>query len=475
MRLLLSALLLFTLQAGISQNMQALHGSPFAGSMATDYNPAGILNAPYKWDVTIIGAQAKAVSNGFYLDKYSLLSSSDTVFIRGRGGYFQRYAHTSATVNLFHIRYRINRRTAFSIGGNVRSYSNARTSRISYSDDDNTLVSLAQQNINSPAPAANITSTTWAELGITFAQVLSSNTFGRLQGGVQLSIMRALSGAYANVSNVQFQPVAGGQDFQFTNGNIQYGYSNNYDRLDSNLSTMTNIKNFMRGMAMNIGFSAGLEYVKYWDDAGTFTEPWPDDYDWKLSLSLMDVGRNRFNFGTASAKASGVQPNVYASQVQYKFDSLERVRDFSDSLKTIAASFANQRGTFSIRNPTRLIVNFDKQFDDNYFINAEVQWNLNKADENLHYNSQELTIAALTPRWETSKWGVYVPIQYTTGGRTWLGLAGKAGPLLVGLHNLASLLGKNSFPNAGAYVSLRIYPGNSNGKDKSLACPPGAR
>lgn len=475
MRNLLTVFFSLSFYTGMSQNMQALHGSPFAGSMATDYNPAGILNAPYKWDVTIIGAQAKAVSNSFYLDKYSLLSSSDTIYARGRSGYFERYAHTSATVNLFHIRYRINSKSAFSIGGNVRSYVNGRTSPISYSDDNNTLINLAAQNLNSPPPAANTVSSTWAELGVTYARVLSSSTSGRLQGGIQLSLMRAISGAYGNVSNVHFEPAAGGTDYLFTNGNARYGYSNNYDKLDSNLSTITNIKNFMRGMAMNLGFSAGLEYVKYWDDASSFIEPWPDDYDWKLSVSLMDVGRNKYTYGRSSAITSGVQPNVYASDLQNKFADIERASDLSDSLRSIAANFAFQRGSFSIRNPTRLIINFDKQFDHDYFINAEVQWNLNKVDNKLRFNTRELTIAAITPRWETSTWGVYLPIQYTAEGKTWVGLAGKAGPLLLGLHNLASILGKNSFPNAGAYVSIRIYPGNSNGKDKSLACPPNAR
>lgn len=474
MRNLLIVLFILSLQTtGISQNMQALHGSPFAGSMATDYNPAGLLNAPYKWDVTIVGVQAKTISNGFYLDKYSLLSSSDTVFVRGRGGYFQRYAHASSTVNLFHIRYRINKRNAIAIGGNVRAYLNARTSKLSYSDDNNTLVSLAQQNINNATPAANAVHSTWAEAVFSYARVLSASQSGRLQAGVSLNIMRALSGGYANMANVQFIPAQSG-DYQFTDGSIQYGYSRNYDRLDSNQSTMRNIRNFMSGMAMRVGFSAGVEYVKYWDEAVRTTDPWPDDYNWKLSVSLMDIGSNRYTYGAYSGSASGARPGVYASTVQNKFDSLERVRDFRDSLRSIAARFTNLQGVFSLRNPTRLIVNFDKQFDNNYFINGELQLNLNRVDESLRYNTRELTIAAVTPRWETSAWGVYLPVQYTTEGRTWVGLAGKAGPLLIGFHNLANIFGKNSFPNAGAYVQLRIYPGNSNGKDKGLNCPPPA-
>jgi hypothetical protein len=285
--------------------------------------------------------------------------------------------------------------------------------------------------------------------------------------------MRAISGGYANMSNIQFTP-AGNGDYLFTDGSIKYGYSRNYDRLDSNQSTLRNIKNFMTGNAMRLGGSIGLEYVRYWDEAVRTTDPWPDEYNWKLSVSLMDIGSNQFTYGTYSGAASGVAPGAYAGTVQQKFDSLERIRDFRDSLRSISARFTDQRGNFSLRNPTRLLINFDKQFDNDYFINAELQLNLNKVDETLHYNTRELTIAAITPRWETSDWGVYLPIQYTTEGRTWVGLAGKAGPLLIGFHNLANIFGKNSFPNAGAYLQLRIYPGNSSGKEKGLKCPPPA-
>ncbi|BAV10137.1 hypothetical protein FLA_6197 [Filimonas lacunae] len=438
--------------------------------MAIDYNPAGILNAPFKWDVTIIGAQVKTMSNGFYLDRYNLLSSSDTVYVVGKDGYYSRYAHASATINLFHIRYQLSKRSAISVGGNVRSYTNAVTSPLYYSDSL-TFTGIAARNLNTPSLSAAATSNTWAELTMAYARVLSSNTFGRWQAGVQLSVMRAISGAYATVSNVQFESSAIPGNSLLTNGYAQYGYSSNYDRLDSNNSTFTNIKNFMRGMAMNVGVSAGIEYVRYWDDAGPFIEPRPDDYNWKLSVALLDIGTNTFTYSGRSAQAVGVKPNTYASSLENKFNNIDRAEGLNDSLRSIAQSFRNLNGRFSLRNPTRLVINFDKQFDNDYFLNAELQLNTNRLHNTLHYNSQETTIAAVTARKETSKWGVYVPLQYTTTGKVWLGLAGKAGPLLIGLHNLSWLFSKHGFPNGGAYVSLRIIPGNRKEKDNSLACP----
>ena len=50
----------------------------------------------------------------------------------------------------------------------------------------------------------------------------------------------------------------------------------------------------------------------------------------------------------------------------------------------------------------------------------------------------------ITPRWETKKLGAYLPIQFNNQNQFWMGAALKAGPLLIGVHNLANLFSKSS-------------------------------
>lgn len=327
-------------------------------------------------------------------------------------------------------------------------------------------------NRNIPTLQALTQSSSWMELKLGYARVLSQTREGRWQAGIQLRVMRALSGIHARLFNVYFEQQASPvtpDDYVLTDGNAIYGYSSNYDRTSKNNTTGANIKAFLSGMANTMGMDLGVEYIRYWTDANDYAKPAPHDYNWKLSVALLDIGKNKYTYGKASAHISGAKSNTYASSLQYKFNDLENIQQFSDSLKSIAGSYDTLRGGFSINNPTRLLLNFDKSFERNLYINAELQWSIGTLDNAQRLNTKELTTFALTPRWEKKEFGVYLPFQYTLEGNVWVGLAGKAGPLLVGLNNLGWLLGKKSFPNGGGYVTLQIRPGNK--KEKDAACP----
>jgi hypothetical protein len=471
MRINLIIVLLLIISPAFTQNLQAIHGSPYAGSMAPDYNPAGILNAPYRWDLTIAGVQAKTMSNTFYLEPYNLLPGTDTIYAKSRDGYFSRYAHTSATVNLLHFRYMLNEQSAFSVGINIRSYAHARTSPVAWSDTITRISEFAALNRSIPTIQALTQSSGWLEFKLGYARVLSQNQSGRWQGGVQLRAMRALSGIHARLYNVYFEQEASPvtpDDYRLTDGNAIYGYSNNYDKTNNDQTTGANIKAFLSGMTNTIGMDLGVEYIRYWEDANDYAKPEPHDYNWKFSAALLDIGKNKYIYGRASAHVFTAKQNVYASTIQNKFTGVENIHQFSDSLKSIAGNYDTLRGGFAINNPTRLVLNFDKSFERNLFVNAELQWSFGTLDGQ-RLNTKELTTFAITPRWEKKEFGVYLPFQYTLEGNTWVGLAGKAGPLLVGLHNLGWLLGKKSFPNGGGYVTLQIRSGNK--KEKDADCP----
>lgn len=474
MRTLIILLLILCVSPAFPQQLQALHGSAYAGSMAPDYNPAGILNAPYKWDLTLFGVQAKTMSNAFYLEPWGLLSFSDTVFAKSRNGNFKRYAHTAATVNLLHFRYQLNEKSAFSLGANIRSYAHARTGPFYYHDSINYIFQFAELNQSMSSLYAYTQSNSWLELKAGYARVLKQSYAGRWQGGVQLKLMRSLSGVHGRLSNLDFErrpsPILV-NDFAITSADARYGYSNNFDRTNNDQSTGANIKAFLRNMSNSVGLDLGVEYIRYWESDALYQErpPEPHDYNWKFSAAILDIGSNSYTYGKASAFARGTKDGVYTSSLQNKFNDIENINQLSDTIKAIAATYDTLRGNFSINNPTRLLLNFDKNLERNFYINAELQWSIRSINNEGKLNTKELTTFAVTPRWEKKELGVYLPIQYTIEGATWVGLAAKTGPLLIGFHNLGWLLGKKSAPNGGGYVSLQIRPGKK--KEKDAPCP----
>jgi hypothetical protein len=125
-----------------------------------------------------------------------------------------------------------------------------------------------------------------------------------------------------------------------------------------------------------------------------------------------------------------------------------------------------------VLNPMRLVVNADRYIADDFYINGEVSVNLASLFRKYHSVS-ELNFITVTPRWETRKLGVYLPIQYNAAGKFWIGGAFKAGPLILGLHNWGNVFGKKTIQNGGGYLALviRAWTNNKEKRDRRFNCP----
>jgi len=106
----------------------------------------------------------------------------------------------------------------------------------------------------------------------------------RLTGGITLQIAKALSGGYTKLNNVVTQEVSNGIDtgYIFTNGRIEYAYSDNYDLNFSNGSEFA--KAFIKNAKTGLGMSLGLEYTSYKDPVEEGSIYNPLNYDWKIGI-----------------------------------------------------------------------------------------------------------------------------------------------------------------------------------------------
>jgi hypothetical protein len=81
----------------------------------------------------------------------------------------------------------------------------------------------------------------------------------------------------------------------------------------------------------------------------------------------------------------------------------------------------------------------------------------------------------ITPRWETRRWGFYLPLQFNSRSQFWLGAGFKAGPLMLGFHNLGNIFSKTKMANGGGYLAISVKPGKlvtASVQGKKLDCPP---
>ena len=470
-------MLLFSAGSNIAQNYQAIQGSSYAGSLGVHDNPATIVNTPFKWDVTLFGAQVKSSTNAFTIHDYSILSSPAKSRYEVNSGEYSRYAKLNANINLFNARIAFGRRKAIAFGVNFKSYSNLSTSNYNYSDTVKNTGDFFKINQDNNNFSGNFLSSSWFEFYGSYAATITDDGRGRLNGGITLKLSRGISGAYLKLNNLQYSNSVQNNTilYDISGANFQYGYSSNYDRWLKGNTNNQNVNNFLAFTEGGAAIDAGLEYIvksqdptSYGDNESYF------DYDWKFGLSFLDIGGNQYKYGIQSRYAINVKANINNLVLDQKFDStIKSVKTFNDSLNTVIGQLGAPAGKFTILNPMRIVINADRYIADAFYINASLSINIPTSFLKKYLAVKELNFISVTPRWETKRLGFYLPITINNENQFWIGGAVKLGPLLFGIHNWANIFSKTRMQNGGGYIALTFRaPGNTGSRsDKTLNCP----
>ncbi len=463
-----------------AQDYHAIQGSNYAGSLGVSNNPASMLNTPYSWDVTVAGIQAKYQTNAVRIYDYSLLSSpaaSKYSFINGQ---FARNGRSQANLNLLNARVAWGRTRAIALGANIRSFANISTSEYNYADTITSAYSFFSMNEGTGPYDGKLSSSNLLEFYLSYGQTLIDRPAFRLNGGLTAKINRGLAGLRTDLRNISHttQVEAEGKEYYLNGGDLIYGYSSNFDYLDDNKSGSANTVDFLKATRTGFSMDVGLELlIKPQDIVSPFeADEAYYDYDWKISASVLDLGWGQYRYGVDSRKGSVPSAGVNVRMLDNAIDStISSVADFTDSLSTILPLSYPAPGDYKIFSPARLVLNLDRWLTGNFYLNAELSINVSPLLGKQRLYQEGINLFRLTPRWETRRWGVYMPVQYNYQNRFWVGLAGKAGPLLIGFHNLGNLFSKTKMASGGGYIAIVIRPARSVTASKYqrlLECPP---
>ena len=469
--------LIFSLAAR-AQDYHAIEGSPYAGGIGVANNPASILMTPYPWDITVLSMEEKNTTNAVAFSNFSYLSGlspHDTIHYRFTNGDFKRYAAFNFNMHLLNVRLALGRKQAIAFGANIRGYGAAKTGSVNYNDS---LKNMNQFfNINEGTTyQGNMVSSAWAEIFLTYSRTIIDDEYGRLNAGATLRGTRGISGVYAQLQEGSVSRSVSGPltIYNLLAGRGVYAYSSNYDWWHNNQSTIQNLKDFLGHTQPGAAIDLGAEYVVKTQAVPVYGDP--DnyyDYEWKIGVSLLDVGYNQYKYGSQSRVVGDPNTSVTDSALNEKFDRVNTVAGFNDSMATIVNSIVPLQGMYKIWNPARLVINIDRPLPNDFAVNADLTLNLGGSNNGQRLFTKEITLLAVTPRWETKTLGAYLPVQVTTEGRVWVGGAFKAGPLLLGIHNWANLISTNKMQNGGFYLALVIKPGKgfSFREARKYTCP----
>jgi hypothetical protein len=463
------------LSAVKAQNFHALQGSSYTGAIGVHNNPASIVNTPFPWDVALFGFQVKSSTNAFRIYNYSLLSSPANSQYGITKGDFARFADLNFSMPVLNARIALSRTKSIAFGANIRGYTNLNTSAFNYVD---TLKGISQFfKLNNPnnSVSAKLNSSNWIELFATYAQTIFDNNSNRLNVGITLKASRGFTGSYLRLANSGFTSsvVNNKTTYALKSTSASYIYSRNFDGWNSSAGFGQNIRNFVTYTEGGISADVGAEWLIKGQEVATFgDEDSYFDYDWKIGASLLDMGFNRYRPGQYAAATSVGDGVATSTLLDQKFSKINSIRQVNDSLKTFT-NFQQNGTEYMMINPMRFVLNVDHYLSGDFYVNGEMSINLSPLAGTKRLYVREINFLTLTPRWERKNLGFYMPMQFNNNSQFWVGGAVKAGPLVIGLHNLSSLFSKTKVQNGGGYLAIIIHPYKSMAVkgDKRLDCP----
>jgi hypothetical protein len=477
-RILLVAGYCITYTAVSGQNYHAINGSSYAGVMGVDNNPASIVFTPYKWDVNILSAQYKGSSNAYKVYNFSLLSPKGPSQFSINEGSFKRYFYNNTNLHLLNTRFNIGKQRSIAFGVNVKEYTYATVTGITHVDTISSSDEFFLVNQQSSNARARAVSVAWAELFASYAQTIADNSIYRLNGGFTVKAMKGLASANIKAFSAGVQRnnnISSTPSFSLNATNALLGYAATLDKWQDGGNLFSNLNKIFKYAEGGIAVDGGLELIiKTQAITNIYDGDDYYDYDWKLGVSLLDVGFNQFTFGRESRYAGVEKGNINGVNIDVKFNGINNLKEFNDSLQTVTDEFTRLAGKYKVINPMRLVVNVDRPLIVNdFYVNAEISIPLTQLAGDKRLFVKDNNFVTITPRWETRRLGAYLPVQVNVQGQFWIGGALKAGPLLLGVHNLSNLFLKNKIQNGGGYLAfvLRATEYTKNKRDKRLDCP----
>lgn len=438
-----------------AQSYHATHGSPFGGAALSFQNPGSIVNHAFKKDLIIGGFQVQAQTNAVDFIKNPQTGQRE---LFAREGTFSRIGDMSIDFNLFNILYKINNRQAFSAGFRFRTLTHFQTSPFTFIDTISNFNEFLSLNETNPYLDAHAIHSGWAEFNLSYAQVVEQTKVTRWSIGGTMHVQAGLSAFSAGAQKWSYTRLLTpqGRLYELQQGGAYLAYHKGYDWINENTSssTLRAAQGYRKQSKKNIGLSFGTEYLIKRDDE----EAWgPLNYKWKLGVSLLDLGKNIFIPNSNAYIGSKPRNGISDEFIDNRIKELINLRQIPDSMTYPFDEFYEIDSNIGINHPTRLVVQIDKSLGNNFYVNANWVAQFNQRQYFPFLRTRELHHLTITPRWETIHWGLFAPIQITTQQQVWAGLALKAGPLILGIHNIKNLFNSKEI-QGGGYLLLRIQP-----------------
>ena len=185
----------------------------------------------------------------------------------------------------------------------------------------------------------------------------------------------------------------------------------------------------------------------------TACDDYPVNYFWRLGVSLLDVGKVRFDDNTLSGDLRGEEMRVNLKL----FDTVQSVNGLVGLMDTL---MGNQTSTFvygtkfGIGLPSAVSVQFDANVYRDFYVNAT--W-IHPVSHLLYKDAVEREpLVCVTPRFENVFFGAALPVTLYNYSYVSMGAFFRMGPVQLGTNDLLSLAGFTKTRSIDFYLAVRL-------------------
>ena len=455
--------------ASVAQERLGLKLGEFAGVNGVHLNPASMSGSRYYLDVNLAGGGLFINNNYLFLhqDDYSPLtfltqSAPYPTFIddKGRKVYLDEeynrklkngYANARALGPSVMFTYG---RHTFGFYTSARSLLRAKgvsyeIAKFAYEEFDyDSLFNINFiNNVDMDLEMVNM-----AELGLSYSNIVFARNYNKVDIGVTLKYLRPHSGMKFYTENIDY--IVPNRDtiiINNMNGKMKMSLPLDYDN-----------NNYYDGGSLfkgqGLGFDVGLVYTKTreiqnrYDRFRRLCRQESVDYDYKIGVSLLDVGYVTYSQHVQTHDYDDVDAEWYGLRSFTFNNTNDFLREASYEFYGDSTISNTGKEEFTMRLPTALSASFDYHFRQSWFVNAMMVYGLPGGDEQYsrpHY-------AAVTPRYQSENFGLSVPVSLYDFRVPQVGFSARIYNITIGTSSLGHYLGLRQLRGSDFYFSIKF-------------------
>jgi outer membrane protein OmpA-like peptidoglycan-associated protein len=309
----------------------------------------------------------------------------------------------------------------------------------------------------------NSTAIAWADYGITYSRVLFDNGINLLKAGATLKVLHGLGAAFVAVDNANITFYNKYKTVYFNNTSVKYSRTEQFS---------TNELKFRNVAGLTAGADIGFVY-EWRPKISSYTYTMdgkkglrPRDMDLHriaVGFSITDIGV--INFKRVPGSGNFVLDGYYTSNDELNDNySISNALTFDAFLGKYAKPDAKTPEKFKVVLPMRINGFMDINIIKGFGVNIAARI-YPKMSEKLVF-AQDVTTFTITPRYDITWFGAYLPISYDVYNNANLGLGLRLGPVNIGTQNLLGFFMNKGVYNGDVYATVHVPIPHTRPRDK---------